>query len=87
MPNLSLLLPRDGNSQPVHDPLSMYKISDQDALSDPQYFGFLAHDSAYYVQKWDVAGQSFRYYAGKGDYLTAWANRASLAYDYFDDIF
>lgn len=89
MPTLDITLPRERNSTPVHDPLSMYKISDRDYGNDPQYEGFLAHNESFYIMKWNLAGDTFRYYAGKGlaDYLSKWADRASLPYDHFSDIF
>lgn len=87
MAALNLTAPRDLNNTPVNDPLGMYKISDQDPAGDPQYYGYLAHDGSYYIQKIDVAGNAFRYYAGKDNYAAQWTNRASLPYDYFDAIF
>ena len=87
MANLNLILPRERNAIPIHDPLSMYKTSDTDQVADPQYFGNLSHNGAYYIQKWNVAAGTFRYYAGMGDYSTKWTNRASLPYDTFDAIF
>jgi len=87
MPNLNMNLPQERNSIPVHDPLSMYKISEEDGNADPQYFGFLAWNGAFYVQKRNIAAGTNRYYAGKGDYTDKWTNRASLSYDYFDLIF
>jgi hypothetical protein len=65
----------------------MYKISDVDDAADPQYYGNVAHDGAWYILKVNVTAKSYRYMSGKENYPTAWTNRSSLGYDYFDAIF
>lgn len=80
-------LPTDQAGNPLHDPLGAYRISDQDANYDPKYYGFVAADGAWYILKENSTAQTYRYAAGQSGYTTAWANRASLAYDYFDAIF
>lgn len=80
-------LKRDNNHNPLHDPLSQFKISDQDVSGDPMYYGYLAHDGGWYIMKQSVADNQFRYATGKAGYATAWSNRASLGYDYFSIIF
>lgn len=80
-------LPTDKAGNALPDPLSAYKVSDNDDATDPQYCGYLAADGAWCIMKTNIAARSFRYAAGRSGYTTAWANRASLAYDYFDVIF
>lgn len=78
-------LDRIGNS--VHDPLSMYKISDEDIAGDPLYYGFLDVNGAWYILKSSPSASSYRYARGDTGYVAAWADRVSLGYDYFDIIF
>lgn len=80
-------LPSDANDRAVHDPLSYYKLSDADDAADPQYYGKLTVDGAWHILKISSGGAVHRYAAGLKNYTTAWANRASLGYDYFDIIF
>lgn len=85
------ILPVDLNGRIVHDPLSMYKISDEpteaDAALDPAYYGFLDADGGWYIHKRSVSAGTSRYCRGADEYATAWTNRASLGYDYFSVIF
>lgn len=78
----------DVNGHPVHDPTSFYAISDIDDASTVQYFGFLAVDGRWYIQKYDTTAKTFRYTSsGTVAYATAWTDRASLTYDYFSEVF
>lgn len=81
------LLPIDPNGRTANDPLGHFKASDLDANSEPQYYGFLTVDGAWYILKTSNGGSVIRYCSGAAFYLTAWANRESLGYDYFDIIF
>ena len=80
-------LPTDQAGNALHDPLSAYKIADQDVAADPQYYGFTAADGAWYILCQLVASNAFRYAAGGSGYRQAWLNRGSLGYDYFDKTF
>lgn len=60
--------------------------SDTDEAGTPQYYGFLAADGSWYIQRVDVNSSS-RYSKGTGSYTTAWTGRAALSYDYYDVIF
>jgi hypothetical protein len=84
-----ITLIKDRNSHPVQDPFSPYKISDQDSVATPdlQFFGYLSHTGDYYLQKWNLTDETFRYYVGSGDYSAQWANRRSLGFDTFDKLF
>ena len=66
--------------------LDQYKASDTDATSDPQYYGFLRNDGAWYIMKVS-GGNTFRYQIGGSDYAANWAARASLGYSYFNLMF
>lgn len=79
-------LPTDQAGNALPDPLSAYKISDQDTVADPVYYGYVAADGAWYIMK-QISVNSFRYTAGGSNYGTAWSSRASLGYDYFDRVF
>lgn len=69
------------------DPLSLYKISDIDDASNPKYYGFLKADGGWYILKEDTTNKTYRYAKGDSDYSTAWTNRASQTYNYFDVVF
>lgn len=70
----------DGNINPRVG----YEASDQDAASNPKYYGFLNVSGRFTILKQDTSAGTFRYYAGKSGYASAWASRASLAFDYLD---
>lgn len=80
-------LPHDNNGHPVADPTSFYAISDYDDAGNPQYFGYLAPDGGWYIQKYDTAAKTFRYASGLDSYPANWAGRANLAYDYSSEVF
>lgn len=87
---LDIVLLRDRNDHPLQDPFSSYKISDQDSNDNPmlQYFGYLAHNGSWYIQKWNLTDQSFRYASGISGYSTAWGNRKlTLPFYTYESIF
>lgn len=73
----------------VTDPqqvLKKYSLTDYVESVDPEYYGFLALDGSWYIQKFTASG-TIRYTKGDSDYTTNWTNRVSLTYDYFDAVF
>jgi len=64
-----------------------YKLSDYDIASNPMYEGFLNKEGSWYIVQINTATQVFRYCKGAAEYLTNWVNRASLTYDYFNNVF
>ncbi len=68
------------------EPTDGYEINDVDDASIPSYYGFVDKDGNWYITKEDTDG-SFRYARGSVDYSTNWTNRASLTYDYFNNVF
>lgn len=69
------------------DPLTKYKISDNDSTSDPKYYGFIAIDGSWYIMKETTSAGTYRYAKGASSYTTNWTGRAGLTYDYFDVVF
>jgi hypothetical protein len=69
--------------------LGGYFISDKDDDASPNYFGFQDRDGNYYFLKETISAgaDTYRYWAGSGDYATDWAARATKTYGYFKDIF
>lgn len=63
-----------------------YEISDQDAGSDPKYYGYLAYNGAWIIQEFNVAAGTFRYKSGTSLYAANWTGRAGLSYGYFNTI-
>ena len=67
--------------------VSGYNISEVDDAANPKYYGFLGFSGRWYIMKEDTTTKTYRYAAGTSNYPTAWTNRASLTYDYFDQVF
>jgi hypothetical protein len=62
-----------------------YRINQIDD-STPAFYGFQNASGAWYIMREDASG-NYRYTKGASDFSTNWTNRASLTYDYFDNIF
>ena len=69
------------------DLISMYRISDIDDASNPKYYGFLKADGGWYILREDTTNNTYRYAKGDSEYSTAWTNRVSQTYDFFDVVF
>lgn len=57
-----------------------------------RYYGFLNSKGEWYIQEFDTSAganslRTYRYARGTSGYTTAWTNRESLTYDYFNEIF
>ena len=63
-----------------------YAISDEDSAGDPRYYGFLSPIGSWIIMKHDVAGLNYRYCTGKNGYVAKWTDRASLSYDYYNEV-
>lgn len=72
-----------------------FEASDQDVASASyQYYGFLTQDSNWIIQRFDLTVASvinYRYATIKNNagyilYSSAWTDRASLTYGYFDAV-
>lgn len=50
------------------------------------YYGFINKDGGWYILQENASGD-YRYIKGASSFSTNWTNRASLTYDYFDNIF
>jgi hypothetical protein len=69
-----------------------YLQSDTDGSSASiLYYGYLSSNSAWYIMQISTTNNvaSYRYFAGSGlsNYQANWANRPSLIYDYYSNIF
>lgn len=66
-----------------------YQISDKDDDASPNYYGFLDASGAWYIMKETIlaGNDSYRYVKGDSGYSTAWTNRVSQSYDYYDVVF
>ncbi len=67
-------------------PTDGYSITQIDDASTPSYYGFVHKSGAWYISKEDATG-AYRYAAGASTFSTNWTNRASLTYNYFDQVF
>lgn len=70
-------------------PTSGYGISEIDDAGTTFYYGFVNKDGAWYILKEDdTAGDlAYRYAKGVSGFSTAWTNRSTQSYDYFDNTF
>jgi hypothetical protein len=66
-------------------PTDGYAITTIDSASNPAYYGFVKKDGSWYILKDDNG--AYRYSKGSSDYSTNWTSRASLPYDYFNNVF
>jgi len=66
-----------------------YQPSDEDADSDPTYYGFEDKKGNWYIMEYNMASGTFRYVIGSthATYLTAWLARATQTYGYFNVVF
>lgn len=63
-----------------------YEVSEIDDTTTTTYYGFTNKESAWYITQESSSG-SYRYIKGASDFATNWANRATLTYDTFDNVF
>jgi len=70
----------------VGDHNVIFEISDEDMASDPSYFGYLAENGAWIIQKRTASTGTYRYVMGASGYVAAWAARADPAtvYNYYN---
>lgn len=70
-----------------------FEASDEDTVGPTyQYYGFLTQDGNWFIQRFDLTIANiinFRYACVKNNtsynlYSSAWTDRASLTYDYFN---
>jgi hypothetical protein len=66
-------------------PTDGYKISRIDD-STPSYYGFTNKDGAWFIMKEDSSG-NYTYATGSTNFASNWANRASLTYGEYFDVF
>ncbi len=92
--NFALLTTFDGekvnnsNRLPVvnQHPLEKYQLSDL-ARGTTEYWGYLDKDGNWYILRFNRSTGARRYVRGSSGYVTKYANRTSLSYDYFNEVF
>lgn len=70
------------------NPTDKYMVARTDSVNAIKYFGFVDKDGNYYIMKQDstLPVETFTYAIGI-NFITDWANRASLVYQEFNDVF
>jgi hypothetical protein len=68
-------------------PVGMYITSDMDTAADSKYYGYVNTSGAWYIMKEVTTAGSFRFTVGSSGYITAWTNRTTQTYTYFDLVF
>lgn len=86
-PGNSNIFNPDG-SQVSFSVVAGFAASDTD-ISDGtyNYYGFLKADGSWYIMQTTKNQSQLRYFKGTSGYTTAWTNKSTHAYDYFDQIF
>lgn len=80
----------DGSSvtQPVYSTnssvLGSYEIADLDE-GTISYYGYIATDGKWFIKQ--ITSTTIRFCKGSTGYITAWSNRSSQVYQYFNDVF
>ena len=57
-----------------------FEIANEDLAGDPQYFGYLAYNGSWIIQKRVIATGIYTYCAGTSDYAASFVARAGLTY-------
>lgn len=64
-----------------------YNITEVDDVGAISYFGFTTKEGAWLIMKGNADGSSYRYVKGNKNFPDNWANRESLKYDYYYNLF
>jgi len=75
------------DGSPIASNLASYELADYDAADNPIYVGNLDPNGAWYISSINTDTGAARYVRGLSAYSTAWTNRATQDYDYFDAVF
>lgn len=90
MPVPGAMTVKDSSGQAIDpaekQPTDGYEISEIDDATSPAYYGFVHKTGAWYISREEETG-SYRYVRGSSDFPSAWTNRATQTYDYFDNVF
>ena len=73
---------------PTIEPLPGYQIAEQD-MGSTKYYGYLRKDSYWYIMRITRVGRvlSYRFVKGTSGLPAKFVARATLDYDYFDEVF
>ena len=64
----------------------MYYIHEADESADTRYYQYVDHRGAWIIMRQVISTGVHRYFAGKSDPATAWTNKATHSYDYYNEI-
>ncbi len=62
-----------------------YELSGGD--DDNRIYGYIDKDGAWYIQKFDESDKTYKYARGSSDFESNWTNRASLTYQFYNEVF
>ncbi len=88
----AVIVTRDGSTWEDFDGVvtlgfNEYVASDLDTSADTKYYGFVKANGNWYIMKEVTSAGSYRFTKGTSDFTTAWTNRATQTYGYYDVIF
>jgi len=64
-----------------------YHLSDMATTTDPCYFGYVDADGNWFIMELSESSGTARYVKGTSSYTTAWTNRATQTYGYYNAVF
>jgi len=71
----------------VKQPTDGYRITELDDGVTYVYGGYVDKDGNWFISREELSSGSYRYVRGSSNFSTNWTNRASLTYDYFNNVF
>ena len=83
MPNF---FPPLSGSHPLGGVSIQYYVHEAEETTNPRRYGYIDHRGAWIIMQQNTDTGSHRYATGKTDFATNWTNRASLSYDYFNNV-
>lgn len=72
---------------PVPDIFDRYKVAGVDDGGVIKYYGYLSITGAWYILAEDTTAKTYKYAKGVSGFGTNWSNRASLTYDFYNEVF
>ena len=62
----------------------LFAPSDLDEAGTTKYYGFVERGSSWKIIRFNTTVEELRYVRGSSNYPTAWTNRASQVYNYYN---
>ena len=80
---IEIHLAYDKNRNPIVNPNDAFVIANEDAGGTVRYYGATTHTGSWRIQEVNDLVGTYRFCYGSSGFLSAWDNRASLAYEMY----